>query len=347
MEKEYIINNFKDICEATVDINKCLNDNDYLCKRLNSTDLYFINQLYSDKEKEGVVIDIRKEVAKSILLSELNVDKMLEVINKHKSNNPQKLKAWSNPYRILHPIINNSYLHLDSFIIEFSKILIENIGDVKYTISDFNGSQHQGSQQYWIAFYNKEYKSQSEGNQIFFNFNEGEMTYGIYNHLSKNYLIGPVKVDFDTFLVDDIYKFIDENKNTILDEKIEPGMTFADAGKFILEEFGNKPMSATEIWSEISKRNLVRTSGKTPGASLNTILSSLSVNLEKVAENRDTRKNWEIKNSIFEIVSTNPYKYRLSNYMPKHIKENLTNNGFITKEMLIEILSKNNINIEI
>jgi hypothetical protein len=33
--------------------------------------------------------------------------------------------------------------------------------------------------------------------------------------------------------------------------------------------------------------------------------------------------------------------------MPKHIKENLTNNGFITKEMLIEILSKNNINIEI
>ena len=39
------------------------------------------------------------------------------------------------------------------------------------------------------------------------NFIEGEMTYGIYNHLSKSYLINPVKVDFDTFLVDDIYKF--------------------------------------------------------------------------------------------------------------------------------------------
>ena len=337
MEKEYIIKNFKDICEATVAINKCLNDNEYLCNRLNSTDLNFINQLYRS-DKEGVVIEIRKEVAKNILLSELSVDKMLEVIEKHKSNNPQKLKAWSNPYRILHPIINNSYLHLDSFIIEFSKILIENIGDVKYTISDFNGSQHQGSQQYWIAFYNKEHKSQSEGNQIFFNFVEGEMTYGIYNHLSKNYLIGPIKVDFDTFLVDDIYKFIDENKNIILDEKIEEGMTFLEASKFILEEFGNKPMTPSEIWPEIEKRRLVRTAGKTPTASLSRTLLSDSVDSPVVASK---------SRNIFKIVEKSPAKFILNNYMPKHIKENLTNNGFITKEMLIEILAKNNINIEI
>jgi hypothetical protein len=345
MEKEYIIKNFKDICEATVDINKCLNDNDYLSNRLNSSDLYFINQLYSDKEKEGVVIDIRKEVAKSILLSELTVDKMLEVIEKHKSNNPQKLKAWSNPYRILHPIINNSYLHLDSFIIEFSKKLIENIGDVKYTISDFNGSQHQGSQQYWIAFYNKEYKSQSEGNQIFFNFNEGEMTYGIYNHLSKNYLIGPVKVDFDTSLVDDIYKFIDENKNIILDEKISPILTdsekdhtFISASIQVLKKFENIPMTAKEIWDHIEKTGIYKTDGKTPAATLNSLMSSSSVN------SNNSNKS---KKLIFECVGEKPIKYRLLNYTPKRVRESLIEDGFITKEMLIEILSKNNINIEI
>ena len=345
MEKEYIIKNFKDICDATVDINKCLNDNDYLSNRLNSSDLYFINQIYSDKEKEGVVIDIRKEVAKSILLSELSVDKLLEIIKKHKDNNPQKLKTWSNPYRILHPIINNSYLHLDSFIIEFSKILIENIGDVKYTISDFNGSQHQGSNQYWIAFYNKEHKSQSEGNQIFFNFIEGEMTYGIYNHLSKNYLIGPIKVDFDTFLVDDIYKFIDENKNIILDEKISPILTdtekehtFISASIQVLKNFENVPMSAKEIWDHIEKIGSYKAVGKTPAASLYTIMSGSSIN------SNNSNKS---KKLIFESVGTNPIKFKLINYTPKRIRESLIDDGFITKEMLIEILSKNNINIEI
>jgi len=49
-------------------------------------------------------------------------------------------------------------------------------------------------------------------------------------------------------------------------------MTYIEAAIEILKQNGNQPMKPREIWNEISKQGLIKTKGKTPWASLNTIL---------------------------------------------------------------------------
>jgi len=117
-------------------------------------------------------------------------------------------------------------------------------------------------------------------------------------------------------------------------------MTFIEAAKYILEKNGNKPMPSSDIWKEISDLKLVTTTGKTPAASLNTII---------LGQCKDTpAKSLKHKNNlIFEIIGNNPMKFRLCNYVPSNIKESLIKNGFVTIDALKEILAKNNINIEI
>lgn len=342
MEKSIIEKNIQLLCEASLVIQNCMTDNQYLCDFLNKTDKNYIGQYYRS-DKEGVVINIRKEVAKNILLSDITPDTLIEIITKHKSENQQKLKAWSNPYKIIHPFVNQSFSELDNFIINFSNQLKEIVGSVKTHIVNFDGAQYQGTEHYWLALYNEKHSSQSDGLQLFFSFYKGKFTYGIYHHVKQQYLIGPI----DFVDVDGLFDFVNENKNLILEEEIRQKMTFVEAAKYVLEQNGNSPMTSVEIWNEISKLRLVATAGKTPQASLNSIVTAHSVNLEKVAPERQARKKFEIKNSIFKIVSTEPYKFILNNYMPPHIKENLTQNGFITIEMLAEIFKKNGLNFEI
>jgi hypothetical protein len=327
------MNKIKELCDATIDIKKCLDDDVYLCDRLNSIDKNLIRDYYRS-DKSGVVIDIRKEVCKVLLLDDINVDKLHDIITKHKDSEPQKLKSWANPYKILHPLINITYSYLDEFINQFIVKILNKIGEVKFTVSNFNGSQHQGSENYWIAFYNKEHRSQSDGLQLFLDFKSGYFTYGIYNHKDRSYLNGP----FEFTTIDNLYKFIDDYKNIIIDEVIDPGMTFIDAAKFILEEFGNKPMSNKEIWDEIDKRNLVRTGGKTPWASLNTIILNDCV---------DSPVKGNKSRDIFKIMDKSPAKFILNNYMPKNIKETMIQNGFITIDILKDIFEKNGLKFEL
>lgn len=115
-------------------------------------------------------------------------------------------------------------------------------------------------------------------------------------------------------------------------------MTFIEATKFILEKLNNKPMSSSEIWEEI--KDMVDTKGKTPQATLNSIILNQCINSPL---NKFTQKNKE----LFKIIGENPMKFQLVNFVPKNVRESLINDGFITKEMLKEILLKNNINIEI
>ena len=78
-------------------------------------------------------------------------------------------------------------------------------------------------------------------------------------------------------------------------------MTFKDAAVKILNE-KNVPMSASEIWEEISKQDLIQSNGKTPEASLSTVLLVYSNN-----SNISKKRNSE----IFTIVDENPHKFIL------------------------------------
>jgi hypothetical protein len=124
-------------------------------------------------------------------------------------------------------------------------------------------------------------------------------------------------------------------------------MTFIEAAKTVLESNGNKPMSSREIWEQINLKNLVDTKGKTPHLSINSKLCGNSKNLEEIAPERKSRTKSEVRNSIFKIVSQNPYKFVIDDYMNPKVKEIMIKNGFLTIEKLIDILDKNGINIKI
>jgi hypothetical protein len=83
-------------------------------------------------------------------------------------------------------------------------------------------------------------------------------------------------------------------------------MTFLEAATEILKQNGNQPMSSREIWNKISEQNLVSTLGKTPWASLNTILLYHS-------------KPEYGKTIYFDILSEKPMKFILSNLNTIHL----------------------------
>ena len=83
-------------------------------------------------------------------------------------------------------------------------------------------------------------------------------------------------------------------------------MTFIKSTEIILKQNGNLPMTSRQIWDKIKQQNLINTKGKTPWASLNTILllNSTNSNVKKRS------------GSFFEIVETNPNKFRILDYNP-------------------------------
>jgi hypothetical protein len=307
-----IINNINDLCSKTLEIQKYINNVDYLCDKLNSLDKSFIRNYYNSKNN-GVVIDIRKEVAKEILLTDITKDKLESIIESHKSKNKQKLNSWVNPYKILHPFITNTYKDLDIFINNFIKLLINRIGDVKFNISNFNGSQNQGSEKYYFSIFNKSHRNQSEGLQIFLDFKEGNLYYGIYRHIDESYVYEPKVFNGD---VNEIYSFIDQYKETILNDNKNAKDSIILDIKNIFQNNGNSLMTCKEV----------------------------SFILKKIKENNIS----DLLNSdLFDKITTDETRYRLSNYLPTKLVDSIKSYDFVTIEMLVEILNKNNININI
>jgi hypothetical protein len=95
-------------------------------------------------------------------------------------------------------------------------------------------------------------------------------------------------------------------------------MTFLEASRIVLEDNLNNPMTASDIWDKIIERGLITEYGKTPKLSLNTILH---------------------RSNLFYTIKDKPSdKFIYKRYVSKNVKESLIENGFITKEILLEIL---------
>jgi hypothetical protein len=96
-------------------------------------------------------------------------------------------------------------------------------------------------------------------------------------------------------------------------------MTFLEASKIVLEDNLNNPMTASDIWDKIIERGLITEYGKTPKQSLNTMLH---------------------RSDLFYTIKDKPSdKFIYKRYVSKNVKESLIENGFITKEILLEILN--------
>lgn len=204
---------FEEIKKSSTDIYNCLTSTSYLCNKLNNIDKEYLKE-YLDFLRVGPVNDLRRDVATYLVDNNITTTLLDEIIKKHKKEKPNQLRAWLNPYKILHPFINREYKHFDEEMEEFAKEVSKSVGGVKWKINNFNGPQNQGSEQYWIAFYNKSLSSQANSLQLFISFKQGECTYGIYKHNGSEYLVGPeTYTDWENFS-----KFISENIHYILED---------------------------------------------------------------------------------------------------------------------------------
>lgn len=104
-------------------------------------------------------------------------------------------------------------------------------------------------------------------------------------------------------------------------------MTFIEASIEVLKANNNKPMKPREIWSEIEKRGLVKTSGKTPWASLNTILLYHSKPEYK-------------KKIYFDIASISPLRFTIHNFNSSEKIESIDIEYTNEKVLLYQITSK-------
>lgn len=104
-------------------------------------------------------------------------------------------------------------------------------------------------------------------------------------------------------------------------------MTFTEATKEILVQNGNLPMTSKEIWNKILQQNLVVKYGKTPCATLN-------ANILKYSSNSNLSSTY--KKKLFEIVGSNPMKYRLTNYTPKSVSVIIDTTDILLEEEIID-----------
>lgn len=320
-----------EILENCNRVKKCITDDDYLCDVLNSIDHKILKDYYNSNNN-GPIVEIRKKICEELLLRNINTDKLNEIIKESKSKNPSAFRSWTNNFNILNSILINEF---NPCIDVFLKFLIDKFdGKVKSKVWNFRGARNQGQDHYCILLYNEEQESHSSSLQFIIDFtNNGKIKYGIWRESDKAYINGPFHIGSESF--NHLIDYIESSKKIILDDVLETEfnkMTFTDAAKFILEEFSNKPMTSREIWDEIKKRNLVKTNGKTPWATINTIILNDCL---------DSPVNGSKSRNIFKIVDSNPAKFILNNYMPKNIKETLIQNGFITIDMLKDIFENN------
>lgn len=105
-------------------------------------------------------------------------------------------------------------------------------------------------------------------------------------------------------------KGITFNKSKKTDSEHSEKYTFSKAAQIILKENGNKPMTSNEIWVEISRRNMVQTSGSTPATTLNAQMLAYS-------DNSQIKRKFKTK--LFNIVDKNPAKFILIN--PEEIQD--------------------------
>lgn len=212
------------ICKTSLEVSSYYKDNNALIAKLNSipkTELGQVANYYADRS--GVIVDLRKEV-----LDYLREGKKLDLqvldgfVLKHRTGKESQYRSYKSYYSIFFPFIT-FYGHnpIRDFLDSFTQELIDRLDledKVNSIYFDFQGARQQGSDRLWLAIYNNKQESQSTGLQIFFDFFEGRIKYGIYRHSDSAYIKGPVQPTLDEFRFEDCLTLFRENRDLILND---------------------------------------------------------------------------------------------------------------------------------
>lgn len=95
-------------------------------------------------------------------------------------------------------------------------------GKVKHKYVDFQGSRQLGSDRLWLAIYNKNQPSQSSGLQLFADFYNGVIKYGMFRYSDQKYINGPEERTPENFVFEELISLFEGNKGSILKDEPEP-----------------------------------------------------------------------------------------------------------------------------
>lgn len=212
------------ICKTSSDVSSYYKDNNALINKLNSVPKSELDQVanyYADRS--GVIVDLRKEVLNYLLDGKKLDSQTLDgFVLKHRAGKESQYRAYKNYYSLFFPLITFfGHNPIRDFVEKLIQEVIEKLelsGKVKQIYFDFQGARQQGSDRLWLAIYNSKQESQSTGLQIFFDFFEGKVKYGIYRHSDSSYVRGPVTPSPEDFRFEDCISLFRDNKDLILQD---------------------------------------------------------------------------------------------------------------------------------
>lgn len=226
MREDEIKKGIQLICDTSKEISKLYEDKSALIDKLNSLSKEDLSPLeYEYRSKSGPVTDLRKDVLR-YLLDGNKLDEQIfdEFILKHRTGQEDKFVAFQKPFTIFHPFVT-SYGHksLREFVEQFKDEIIDRLqlkGKVKHKFVDFQGARYLGTDRSWLAIYNNKHKSQTTAVQLFVNFQNGKIEYGVYHHPNE-YIKGPIERDSSTFDLESLISLFEENKELILKDELD------------------------------------------------------------------------------------------------------------------------------
>jgi 5-methylcytosine-specific restriction protein B len=224
MDQEEINKGIRLLCDTSAKVKSFYEDDQNIVNALNTADQNDLQKCMDYyKGRSGVVVDIRKDVISQLINGEkFTVETLHSLINGYKQGKENQFRSYKETFSIVFPAIT-FYAHNPQrdFVNAFTKKLIHDLGiesEVKEVSFDFQGVRQQGSEQYWVAIYNKQQENQSNGVQFFFEFFAGKIGYGVYKHENQNYLKPRVSLKPQEFNYSDMLSYFEESKQTLLDD---------------------------------------------------------------------------------------------------------------------------------
>ena len=320
------------LASITRDAFLLMNDEQLALKRLSNLSEDILTKSkdeYKDATQENPVNLLKKNTIEYLLNNNGNFNKnAIEELKKEiqKQYDKNVFKSWTNIYRIYHTIIHYKEIKESKELLEefISKIyLLDNKINSNYKSHyvDIKGSQNQGYDRVWCAFYKGESKSEL---QIFFQINGKNeiptLEYGIYSAMDKKYINNKISIKIDEIediqldkLTDSYDEYKEVNKKTRNKAEVKLGVSkywLYAPGEYarLWEQFYNEEVMAIG-WHELGDLNNYGTKEE--------IVKQLQkIQNTKSSKKNDATANYEFKNimSVGDIVIVKKGRSKLLGY---------------------------------